>query len=63
MATALAAAFDGPRLVPEVTGSFRLGDVRHIFCSPVRAADALGWRAGVSFEEGMAEFAHAPLRG
>lgn len=60
MATALADAFGGP--APIVTGEYRLGDVRHVTASSQRAADELGWRASVGFEEGMEEFAHAPQR-
>lgn len=60
MATALAQACDGPP--PQITGRFRLGDVRHILASPERAATELGFRAKTSFTEGMAEFATAPLR-
>jgi dTDP-L-rhamnose 4-epimerase len=60
MAVALAAAFGG--IEPVVTGDFRLGDVRHIVASPAAAARDLGFRAQTCFAEGMAEFAHAPLR-
>lgn len=60
MARALAQAMDGP--VPQVTGEFRRGDVRHVFASTERAAQGLGFRAEVGLEEGMAEFARAPLR-
>src|ERR1700722_19609523 len=60
MAAALAAAFGG--IEPVVTGDFRLGDVRHIVASPAAAARDLGFRAQTCFAEGMAEFAHAPLR-
>jgi dTDP-L-rhamnose 4-epimerase len=62
MAAALAAAFGGP--APEVTGKYRLGDVRHVVASPsaAAAADGLGFRAGTSFSDGMTEFAKAPLR-
>ena len=60
MAVALAAAFGG--IEPVVTGDFRLGDVRHIVASPAAAARDLGFRAQTRFAEGMAEFAHAPLR-
>ncbi len=60
MATVLAGACDGP--APVVTGEYRLGDVRHVVASPARAAAELGFRAAISFEEGMTEFAHAPLR-
>ncbi|CAN5244013.1 NAD-dependent epimerase/dehydratase family protein [soil metagenome] len=46
----------------EITGEYRLGDVRHITASSARSRDELGWRAAVSFEEGMREFATAALR-
>jgi dTDP-L-rhamnose 4-epimerase len=61
MARALARAFDGAA-EPEVTGEWRAGDVRHVFASAERAADALGFRAREDFEAGMREFASAPLR-
>ena len=60
MAGALATAFGGP--APEVTGRFRLGDVRHVVASPDAATAGLGFRAEIAFSAGMAEFAHAPLR-
>ncbi|MFF5076193.1 NAD-dependent epimerase/dehydratase family protein [Actinoplanes sp. NPDC000266] len=61
MAGALSDAFGGPR--PEVTGRFRLGDVRHVVASPDRAATELGFRAAVKPADGLQEFACAPLRG
>ncbi|HWE14019.1 MAG TPA: NAD-dependent epimerase/dehydratase family protein [Solirubrobacteraceae bacterium] len=62
MARALAAAA-GPRSPAAiVTGEFRRGDVRHVFASTERAATLLGFQAQEDFEEGMAEFANAPLR-
>jgi dTDP-L-rhamnose 4-epimerase len=60
MARALADAFGGPD--PEVTGAYRVGDVRHVVASPRRAADELGFRAETGFEDGMRAFATAPLR-
>jgi dTDP-L-rhamnose 4-epimerase len=48
---------------PVVVGGHRPGDVRHIVASPARAAAVLGFRARVSFAEGMRSFASAPLRG
>ncbi len=42
---------------PEVTGQWRLGDVRHIVASPARAAQDLGFTAAISFEDGMRELA------
>jgi dTDP-L-rhamnose 4-epimerase len=61
MARALAAGFaDAPE--PVVTGEYRLGDVRHVVASADLAAEALGFRAETGFAEGMAAFAHEPLR-
>lgn len=48
---------------PVVTGEYRLGDVRHITASSERIKSELGWAPTVSFEDGMREFALAPLRG
>ena len=61
MAAGLAGAIRGS--APVVTGEFRLGDVRHVVASPVRAEAELGFRARIGLAEGLAEFAHAPLRG
>jgi dTDP-L-rhamnose 4-epimerase len=61
VAADLARAVGGPP--PAVTGEFRLGDVRHVVASPARAEAELGFRAEIGPEAGMAEFAHAPLRG
>lgn len=66
MAAALARATPrGPgqaTIEPAVTGAFRIGDVRHVFASPAAAKKALGFVARMGFEEGMADFANAPLR-
>jgi dTDP-L-rhamnose 4-epimerase len=61
MARALADAFGGPE--PVVTGDYRIGDVRHVVASPVRAEKELGFRARVEFDDGMRAFATDPLRG
>ena len=60
LARELAVACGGPE--PMVTGDYRLGDVRHVVASPRRAAAELGFRAKVSFTDGVREFATAPLR-
>ncbi|MFD0560440.1 NAD-dependent epimerase/dehydratase family protein [Stackebrandtia endophytica] len=60
MATALSAAHGGP--APVVTGEYRLGDVRHITASVHRLTGELGWHPQVDFDEGIKEFAIAPLR-
>jgi dTDP-L-rhamnose 4-epimerase len=50
------------QLRPEVTGEFRPGDVRHIVASPDRARETLGFVATVLPEQGLRDFANAPLR-
>lgn len=62
MARILTEAFGRNALEPVITGEFRLGDVRHVFASPRKACDELGWRAEIPFEMGIKEFATAPLR-
>ena len=52
----------GTGIEPEVTGGYRLGDVRHIVASPERARQELGFTARVAPEVGLPEFATAPLR-
>ncbi|GAA4238611.1 NAD-dependent epimerase/dehydratase family protein [Actinomadura meridiana] len=59
MAHALAEVYGGPE--PQVTGGYRLGDVRHIVASPERARSELGYTARVPFTTGMAEFAGATV--
>jgi dTDP-L-rhamnose 4-epimerase len=56
LATAMADAFGGS-VRPAVVGGYRLGDVRHVFASPARAEQLLGFRAAVPFEAGVSELA------
>jgi len=56
------AAYVGAGVEPVVTGEFRSGDVRHIVASPAKAEAELGFRAEVGPAEGLARFAHDPLR-
>jgi dTDP-L-rhamnose 4-epimerase len=55
MACALAKALRGPE--PIVTGTYRLGDVRHITADSSRLKQELGWQPQVDFRDGMAELA------
>ncbi|MEU0496616.1 NAD-dependent epimerase/dehydratase family protein [Mycobacterium sp. NPDC006124] len=48
---------------PVVTGQYRSGDVRHIVADPAAAAEVLGFRAAIDPDDGLREFAFAPLRG
>jgi dTDP-L-rhamnose 4-epimerase len=59
IADALCDSFGTESPTPELTGRFRLGDVRHIFASPNRALNELGFTADVTFGEGMAAFARS----
>jgi dTDP-L-rhamnose 4-epimerase len=56
MAVALADALKGRK--PEVTGQYRLGDVRHITADSSRLRNELDWRPQVEFREGMTELAN-----
>jgi dTDP-L-rhamnose 4-epimerase len=60
LAAELARAAGGPE--PMVTGGFRLGDVRHVFASPARAEERLGFVATTTFADGVRQFAGAALR-
>jgi dTDP-L-rhamnose 4-epimerase len=40
---------------PEVTGKFRVGDIRHCWADPARAAEVLGFSAEIPLEAGIAE--------
>lgn len=42
-----------PSLEPCITGAFRPGDVRHVFASPRRALEVLGWQAQTGFPDGI----------
>jgi dTDP-L-rhamnose 4-epimerase len=63
MAEALAAVAGDAAVRPVVTGAYRRGDVRHVFASAERARRVLGFSARISLEDGMRDFARAPLRG
>lgn len=60
LAAALSTAAGGA--APIVTGEYRLGDVRHITASSERIGEELGWQAAIGFDDGIREFATAPLR-
>ena len=62
MAQALHAGHPGAAPRPVVVGGYRLGDVRHVVASPARAQADLGFRATVTFEEGMAAFSSDEMR-
>ncbi len=44
-------------VAPEITGRYRVGDIRHCFADVTRAREVLGYAPRVSFEDGLAELA------
>ncbi len=59
----LVARGTGRDLEPQVSGRYRLGDVRHIVASAEKARTDLGFEAAIRPDQGLEEFATAPLRG
>ena len=51
----VARALDRPKLAPEVTGRYRMGDIRHCFADITRARQLLGYEPQVSLEDGIGE--------
>jgi len=60
LAATLAEACGGPP--PRVAGGARPGDVRHVVADPALARKVLGFTASVGLADGVAAFAHDPLR-
>jgi dTDP-L-rhamnose 4-epimerase len=46
-----------PRILPEVTGRYRMGDIRHCFSDITLARQILGYEPHVTLEAGMVELA------
>jgi dTDP-L-rhamnose 4-epimerase len=51
----LARALGAERILPEITGKYRAGDIRHCFADISLARRVLGYEPQVVFEEGLAE--------
>jgi len=62
LARTLSLAFGNEAPEPLVVGGARPGDVRHVFGSTDQARERLGFVATVRFDDGVGEFATAPLR-
>ena len=45
----------GQQVRPQITGQFRVGDIRHCFADVRRAREVLGFEARIGFEEGLRE--------
>lgn len=55
VARRLATALGREEIAPEITGRYRVGDIRHCFADVSRARRILGYAPEVSFEDGLAE--------
>jgi dTDP-L-rhamnose 4-epimerase len=57
VAERMARAVGKPELVPEITGSFRVGDVRHCYADISLAREHLGYQPEVDFDTGLRDLA------
>jgi dTDP-L-rhamnose 4-epimerase len=53
VAERLAETLGCPHLPPEITGRFRIGDVRHCFADLGLAGELLGYEPRIAFEDGV----------
>jgi dTDP-L-rhamnose 4-epimerase len=58
VAEAVARAMGRPRLLPEIVGKARAGDIRHNFADISLAREVLGYAPRRSFEDSLGELAH-----
>jgi dTDP-L-rhamnose 4-epimerase len=54
----LAGVLDKGDIEPEITGRYRVGDIRHCFADIERARKVLGFEPEVTLEKGMIELSH-----
>lgn len=57
IAQELARVMGKERIKPEITGKYRVGDIRHCFADTAKASSILGFTPEVKFEEGLKELA------
>ena len=57
VAEMLAAALGKPEIAPEVTGKYRVGDIRHCFSDISLARSLLGYEPQVELEDGLVDLA------
>jgi dTDP-L-rhamnose 4-epimerase len=57
IARRLARVMEREDLEPEITGSYRVGDIRHCFADIGRAREVLGFEPRAALEDGLAELA------
>jgi dTDP-L-rhamnose 4-epimerase len=57
VAARLARVLGKEHVEPEITGRYRVGDIRHCFADTALAHDVLGYRPEIGLDEGLAELA------
>jgi dTDP-L-rhamnose 4-epimerase len=57
IAERVAAALGRPGLQPEITGKYRVGDIRHCFADIGKARSVLGYRPRIALDDGLVELA------
>lgn len=57
VARKMAEVMGKPHIAPEITGRYRMGDVRHCFADVSLAERVLGYQPAVPFDRGLAELA------
>ena len=57
IAERVAAAVGRPELAPELTGSYRMGDIRHCYADVSRARAILGYEPQADFDQALRELA------
>jgi dTDP-L-rhamnose 4-epimerase len=57
IAEKLAAILNKGNIKPEITGKYRVGDIRHCFADITSARERLGFTPNVSLEDGLQELA------
>jgi dTDP-L-rhamnose 4-epimerase len=57
IAERMATVLDRRDLLPEITGQYRVGDIRHCFADISRARQLLGYGPSVTLEKGLVELA------
>lgn len=57
LAERVAEAVGKPHITPEITGKYRVGDIRHCFADITQAKEVLGYAPKVAFNDGVTELA------
>jgi dTDP-L-rhamnose 4-epimerase len=57
VAQRMATALGKDSIRPEVTGQYRVGDIRHCFADISQARQVLGYRPQIGLEEGLVDLA------